>query len=104
MGNRPAYSTTAFSTDRVRLPHATLLPLVPEPGVGPHPSRRPPWRAPHQGVPEAPRATGRHPAPQGTDRTRGWGRAASAAGRGCPRSIGKSNGRHGGTLRVPGGF
>jgi hypothetical protein len=31
-------------------------------------------------VPEAPRATGRHPAPQGTDRTGGWGRAAGAAG------------------------
>ncbi len=29
---------------------------------------------------EAPRATGRHPAPQGTDRTGGWGRAAGAAG------------------------
>ena len=26
------------------------------------------------------RATGRHPAPQGTDRTDGWGRAAGAAG------------------------
>ena len=49
---------TAFSTDRVR----------------------PPWRAPHQGVPEAPRTTGRHPAPQGTDRTGDWGRAAGAAG------------------------
>src|SRR4029453_261604 len=71
---------TAFSTDRVRLPHATLLPLVPTPGVGPPPARRPPWRAPHQGVPEVPRATGRHPAPQGTDRTGGRGRAAGAAG------------------------
>jgi hypothetical protein len=58
VGNLPAYSTTAFSTDRVRLP----------------------WRAPHQGVPEAPRTTGRPPAPQGTDRTGGWGRAAGAAG------------------------
>jgi hypothetical protein len=53
---------------------------VPALGVGPPPSRRPPWRAHHQGVPEAPRATGRHPAPQGTDRTGGWGRAAGAAG------------------------
>jgi hypothetical protein len=33
-------------------------------------------------VPEASRATGRHPAPQGTDRTGGWGRAAGAAGGG----------------------
>ena len=40
-------------------------------------SARPPWRAPYQGVPEAPRATGRHPAPQGTDKTGGWGRAAA---------------------------
>jgi hypothetical protein len=82
VGNLPAYSTTAFSTDRVRPPHATLLPLVPAPDVGPPPSHRPPWRASHQGVPEAPRATGRHPAPQGTDRTGGWGRAAGAAGGG----------------------
>src|SRR5215475_1165293 len=74
---------TAFSTDRVCPPPATLLPLVPAPDVGPPPSHRPPWRAPHQGVPEAPRATGRHPAPQGTDRTGGWGRAAGAAGGGC---------------------
>jgi hypothetical protein len=72
----------AFSTDRVRLPHATLRPLVPAPGIGPRPSRHPPWGAPHQGVPEAPCATGHHPAPQGTDRTGGWGRAAGAAGRG----------------------
>jgi hypothetical protein len=32
MGNLPAYSTTAFSTARVRPPRATLLPLVPAPG------------------------------------------------------------------------
>src|SRR5262245_22779502 len=61
-------------------PPATLLPLVPAPGVGPHPARHPPWRAPHQDGPEAPCATGHHPAPQGTDRTGGWGRVAGAAG------------------------
>ena len=85
---------TAFSTDRVCPPHATLLPLVPAPDVGPPPSHRPPWRAPPQGVPEAPRATGRHPAPQGTDRTAGWGRAAGAAGGavwpGSPRPPGRT--------------
>ena len=80
LGQRALILPTAFSTDRVRPLHATLLPLVPAPGVGPHPSRRPPWRASHQSVPEAPRATGRHPAPQGTDRTGGWERAAGAAG------------------------
>ena len=43
LGNRSAYSTTAFSTDRVRPPHATLLPscpLMPAPGVGPHAPRQ----------------------------------------------------------------
>ena len=69
---------TAFSTDRVRPPHATLLPLVPAPGVGPHPSRRPPWRAP------PPRACPRRPAPPGTTphRRARTGRVAGAAGSG----------------------
>src|SRR4029453_14281692 len=43
VGNLPAYSTTAFSTDCVRPPHAPLLPpcpLMPAPGVGPHAPRR----------------------------------------------------------------
>jgi hypothetical protein len=43
VGNLPAYSTTAFSTDCVRPPPATLLPpcpLLPAPGVGPHAPRQ----------------------------------------------------------------
>jgi hypothetical protein len=43
VGNLSAYSTTAFSTDCVCPPHATLLPpcpLLPAPGVGPHAARQ----------------------------------------------------------------
>src|SRR5262249_44169170 len=59
-GNLPAYSTTAFSTDRVPPPHATLLPSCPLlPSAG---CRR--------------QAAGS----QRTDRMGGWGRAACTAG------------------------
>ena len=49
--------------------HLAPLPLGPAPQLGPPPSHRPPWRAPHQG-----RARG-GPRPQGTART--------GAGTGC---------------------
>jgi hypothetical protein len=72
VGNLPAYSTTAFSTDCVRPPHATLpadarawgRPARPAPAAGQR------WMPP----------AGRRLAPQRTDRTGGWGRAAGTAG------------------------
>ena len=58
----------AFSIDRVRPPHATLLPscpLMPAPGVGPH---APQANGGQRWMPPA----GRRLAPQRTDRMGGW--------------------------------
>jgi hypothetical protein len=78
---------TAFSTTRVRPPPATLLPLVPAPGVSLLAPRCPPWHMPCQGVargtPRQPLASaggrklaiGQHrlDGGLGTARRRGWG-------------------------------
>src|SRR4029450_5351145 len=64
-GEGPGWETSRptlqrhFATDRVRLPHATLLPLVPAPGVGPHPA--PPTLA--STLPGGARGAPRHWAP-----------------------------------------
>ena len=87
---------------RVRPPPTTLLPLVPAPGVGP--PALPAWHTPGQGVarsaPRQRRATpwwppaGHRPAPPGTARTGGWGRAAGAAGAAerCLKAAGAARG------------
>jgi hypothetical protein len=83
-----------FSTARVRPPHATLLPLVPAPGVGPPRAARPGTRL-ARALPEAPRASG-WPALEAasrpqvrTARTGAWGRRGGAAGAAAGEDCGK---------------
>jgi Putative transposase len=70
----------------------------PRAGVGSHPPRCTPWRAPCQGGPEAPRASGGpalgaagRPAPPGqglgTERRRGWGYAAGGSDTNTMRAV-----------------
>ena len=82
-GNRSAYSTTAFSTDRVR-------PLVP-------PSR-PPAGALAQGVPVSPRATGRLPNPAPGALRRSHAGREAARSRPAMRLM-QPSGTHGGAWR-----
>ena len=65
----------------VRPPPATVLPLVPALGVGPHAPRCPPGAGLARACRRRPTpAAGHRPAPPGTARTGGWGRATGAAG------------------------
>src|SRR4029450_10212503 len=87
----------------VRPPPATVLPLVPALGVGPHDPRCPPGaglaracrRRPTPAAGRAPRPrAGHRPAPPGTARTGGWGRATGAAGAAerCLKAAGAARG------------
>ena len=67
--HRPRPPTPCHSTPAGARAWRRPAPLAP-----PTLASTPPGRA------QAPRATGRHPAPQDTDRTGGWGRAACAPG------------------------
>src|SRR5215470_12656467 len=90
----------------VRPPPATVLPLVPALGVGPHAPRCPPGAGlarayrrrptPAAGQPCRPPA-GHRPAPPGTARTGGWGRAAGAA-RAAERCLKAAGAARGGLL------
>src|SRR5262249_4999409 len=81
--------TQSYPPPSAHPPPATALPLVPALGAGPHGPRCPPGAGlarayrrrptPAAGQPCRPPA-GHRPAPPGTARTGGWGRAAGAAG------------------------
>src|SRR5262245_45482088 len=92
MGNRPAYSTTAFSAGRVRPSRATWLPSrwYPTRPGGALARACPRRSAPRGATPTSPEhevgrgpardVAGSRPAPQGLDRTRGLETGSPAQG------------------------